>query len=83
VNADVTNGDLVINDGIFGIEADTRFDAGATITVNAPARLGFFNLATTAVVPNITMAGGSIGEVGNATCRTDADQQHQHDDCAG
>jgi autotransporter-associated beta strand protein len=67
VNADVTTGNVVINDGIFGIEADTRFGVGSTITVNAPARLGFFNLAATAVIPTITVAGGSIGEVGNAT----------------
>jgi autotransporter-associated beta strand protein len=62
VNDDVTTGNIIVNQGLFSIEGDTRFGAGSTITVNAGGRLGLFSLATTAVLPGITVAGGSLGD---------------------
>jgi autotransporter-associated beta strand protein len=69
VNADVTAGNIVVNDGLFSIEADTRIGSSGTnsITVNAGGRLGFFALAATATVPSITVAGGSLGETSSSS----------------
>ncbi len=69
VNADVTAGNIIVNDGLFSVEADTRMANGGTnsITVNAGGRLGFFALAASASVLPITVAGGSIGETSSSS----------------
>jgi autotransporter-associated beta strand protein len=68
VNAEVNGGNIVVNEGLFSIEADTRFvGAPSAITVNSGGRLGFFSLSANAIIPNITVAGGSIGETSNSS----------------
>src|SRR6185503_10671547 len=68
VNVEVNGGNIVVNEGLLSIEAETHFvGAPSTITVNSGGRLGFFSLSATAVIPNVTVAGGSIGETSNST----------------
>src|SRR5205823_45447 len=66
VNADITAGNIVINQGLLSIEGTSAMPAaGSSIAVNAGAGFGFFGQTGTMVVP-ITVNGGTVGDQGNA-----------------
>jgi autotransporter-associated beta strand protein len=70
VNADVTAGNLVVNEGTLNIEGATVLNGSGTITVNPDGKLAFFSLANAGVNANwaITVNGGTVGDaVGSGT----------------
>jgi autotransporter-associated beta strand protein len=70
VNADVTTGNLVVNEGTLNIEAGTVLNGAGTITVNPDGKLAFFSLANAGANANwaITLNGGTVGDaVGSGT----------------
>ena len=63
VNADVSNGNIVVNDGQLNIEAGTLVQGTGTITVNPNGKLGFWSVGNAAnVTRQIVVNGGTIGD---------------------
>lgn len=69
VAADVTAGNIVVNEGVLSIESTTVLNGAGTITVNQGGKLAFWNLANNGanVAWPITVNGGTIGDVLSVT----------------
>lgn len=63
--ADVTAGNIVVNEGVFSIEGTTVLNGSGSITVNSGGKLAFVALANNGsnVAWPITVNGGTIGDV--------------------
>ncbi|RYD85505.1 MAG: hypothetical protein EOP84_02285, partial [Verrucomicrobiaceae bacterium] len=63
VNADVSNGNIVVNEGQLGIESNSIVQGTGTITVNQNGKLGFWSIAAGGnITRNIVVNGGAIGD---------------------
>ncbi len=63
VNASVSDGNIVVNEGQLYLEATTLLQGSGTVTVNANGHLGFFSIANAAnVTRQVVLNGGSIGD---------------------
>jgi fibronectin-binding autotransporter adhesin len=69
VNGDISDGNVIVNQGTFGIETTSIATGAGTITVNPNGRLAFF-ANTGSVTRSIVVNGGIIGDLfggGNGT----------------
>ncbi|MHA3774421.1 beta strand repeat-containing protein [Verrucomicrobiota bacterium sgz303538] len=64
VNADVTAGNIVVNEGTVSIEGGTVLNGAGSITVNQNGKLSFWGLANNGanVAWPVTVNGGSVGD---------------------
>jgi fibronectin-binding autotransporter adhesin len=63
VNADVSDGNIIVNEGQLNFEAGTLVQGTGTITVNQNGKLGFWSIANGAnITRSIVVNGGTIGD---------------------
>jgi fibronectin-binding autotransporter adhesin len=63
VNSEVTSGNIIVNEGVFNIEAGSLLQGTGTVTVNAGGALGFWSVSAAGNVTRpIVLNGGSLGD---------------------
>lgn len=67
VNAEVTSGDIVVDEGQLNIEGGSLVQGTGTITVNPNGKLGFWQVGSTGtnITRSIVVNGGTIGDPTN------------------
>jgi autotransporter-associated beta strand protein len=66
VNTMVTAGDIDVNEGTLSVELGSNFTGAGTITVNSGATLGVYGNTPGAFTRNVTLAGGTLNNLGSA-----------------